>query len=505
MNKRASSISDGIIISTEPVDRNDSRYHDSFLEVSRIISEQASFGNFPKPDDLANLATYKIVPEMKEIASGLGISGIDIEKNPMLIEDLALYALENHLDIYDKFLDAYPYSDAVVNSLMGGITDSQKETETRISPKIHGKPGIGYKIAALGALALLGASLGAGCMADEKKLDTDKDGISDWEEKNTYKTDPKNPDTDNDGIGDSLEIKTYHTDPLKSDTDNDGIDDNHEIKTYLTDPLRSDTDGDGFTDGFEVKVAKLDPKTKNDRYVLISSRNYKTDSDRAAVQVPDMYDFLTKEGKIPKENIIYLQKPSYTQFKNAVDEIARKADSNDIVFIELHGETIAKVDQFGRISDQRYMFSDKNVLPSQVGSLLDNIHAKSTVVCVELCEGGYYLDAMKDPGRIVITGSDSTQVSPNAQVGLFLTEAMGNDVCSSCKGKYYSSLNENPDRDGNGYVSVKEAYDMVKKKMANIKMTENGLRSNNALFSDPSGIAGSTYLIEYKLPSGYNV
>lgn len=504
MKKRASSISDGIIITTEPVDRNDPRYQDSYLEISRIMELYNSSEKYPLTDDVVNLAAYSMVPGMKEIASELGISGADIEKNPMLIEDLAIYALEKNPEVYDKFLDAYQYPDAVMNSLMGGITDKQKTTERRINPS-PGKPGIGYKIAALGTLALLGASLGAGCMADEKKLDSDRDGISDWEEKNTYKTDPKNPDTDNDGVGDSLEINTYHTDPLKADTDNDGIDDSHEIKTYLTDPLKSDTDNDGFTDGFEVKIAKLDPKTKNDRYDLMSSRNYKSDSERAALQVPDMYDFLVKDGKIPKENIIYLQKPSYSQFKNAVSEIAKKADSNDIVFIELHGETLTTRNQFGTEISHKYMFSDKNVVPSEIGSLLDNIHAKSTMVCVELCEGGYYLDEMKDSGRIVITGSDKTQVSPNAQVGLFFTEAMGNEVCSSCKGKYYSSLGENPDKDGNSYVSVKEAYDIVKKKMANIKIAENGNRPNNALFSDPSGIAGSTYLMEYKLPSGYKV
>ena len=43
----------------------------------------------------------------------------------------------------------------------------------------------------------------------KKKLlqDTDKDGLSDYEEKNIYHTDPLNPDTDNDGMKDGEEVR----------------------------------------------------------------------------------------------------------------------------------------------------------------------------------------------------------------------------------------------------------------------------------------------------------
>ena len=484
--KRASSLSDGIILETGPVDRNDPMYHDAFLEVAGIISEQAMTGKYPGADDLANLSAFRATPGMRALAAELGISSLDIANDPMLIEDIAAYALDVHPDIYDRFLDAYTYSDAVVGSLMGGITDEQKTRQIRLNPKVHGKRGLGYKIASAGALMLFGLAIGSGCIADEKKMDSDKDGISDYDEKNTYHTDPKNEDTDNDGLGDYQEIFQHKTNPLEKDTDKDG-----------------------FTDGFEVNIAKLDPLVMNDRYVIISSRNYDHEQTSdgkyyaAALQVPDMYKFLTEEGKIPKENIIYLQKPTYTEFKNAVDEIAKKADDNDIVFIELHGETMTTIDYLGREINHEYIFSDKEVSPSQIGSLLDKIHAKSTTVCVELCKAGYFLDEMNDPGRIVITGSDKTQVSPNADAGMYFFEAMGHDVGNNFYDHHL--LNTNPDKDGNGYVSIKEACDIVKNKMAQIKIYENGNLPNNALFSDPSGIAGSTYLLEYKLPEGYAV
>jgi hypothetical protein len=393
--------------------------------------------------------------------------------------------------------------------------DFEKLSESLNTYSIKNGNPLGYKMAAGGALAMfgvvLGASMTAGCI-DEKKTDSDKDGIMDWDEKNTYKTDPKNPDTDNDGLSDGLEINQYHTNPLKADSDNDGLNDNQELNQYHTDPLKADTDSDGFSDGFEVNVAKLDPNVANDRYVLISSRN--TDHEKgsgglyysAALQVPDMYEFLTDQtsgAKIPKENVIYLQKPSYSQFKNAIDEISRKADGDDLVFIELHGETRTLMNQFGTELAHDYLFSDKYVSPYEIGNLLDKIHAKSTVVCVELCRAGYFLDEMKDNGRIVITGSDKTQASPNADVGMYFFEAMGHNVGKNYYDHY--TLNENPDKDGNGYVSVKEAFDIVKNKMSKIKLSENSFRPNTALFSDPSGIAGSTYLMEFKLPTGYKV
>lgn len=41
----------------------------------------------------------------------------------------------------------------------------------------------------------------------DKKIDRDKDGLSDWQEINFYKTDPADADTDKDGFSDFTEIK----------------------------------------------------------------------------------------------------------------------------------------------------------------------------------------------------------------------------------------------------------------------------------------------------------
>ena len=60
-------------------------------------------------------------------------------------------------------------------------------------------------------------------------------------------------DTDGDGLTDYDEINIYHTNPKSIDTDNDGLTDYEEVKIYHTDPNNPDTDGDGYKDGQEVK------------------------------------------------------------------------------------------------------------------------------------------------------------------------------------------------------------------------------------------------------------
>jgi len=136
--------------------------------------------------------------------------------------------------------------------------------------------------------------LGIGNFTVQKAMDSDKDGLTDWDEVNIYKTNPEKPDSDDDKLtdweeifltrtdplkpqsfktgvldsdadsdGDGIpnidEIRKYGTDPRSADSDGDGLTDYAEIFTYGTDPLNPDTDGDGVRDGDEIKLG-LDPK-----------------------------------------------------------------------------------------------------------------------------------------------------------------------------------------------------------------------------------------------------
>lgn len=91
------------------------------------------------------------------------------------------------------------------------------------------------------------------------KTDTDGDKLSDYDEIMKYKTDPNKYDTDGDGLSDYEEVITYKTNSLKVDTDGDGINDYDEVKTHKTDPLKVDTDGDGLNDGDEILKYKTNP------------------------------------------------------------------------------------------------------------------------------------------------------------------------------------------------------------------------------------------------------
>ena len=83
-------------------------------------------------------------------------------------------------------------------------------------------------------------------------VDTDGDGIIDDVEQ-LLRTSIDNIDTDSDGLSDYDEVYVYNTNPLNIDTDNDELSDYKEVITYHTDPLNSDTDGDGYFDGTEVQ------------------------------------------------------------------------------------------------------------------------------------------------------------------------------------------------------------------------------------------------------------
>jgi uncharacterized repeat protein (TIGR01451 family) len=79
--------------------------------------------------------------------------------------------------------------------------------------------------------------------------DTDQDGLSNSLEA-TLGTKPDDPDTDKDGLTDGEEYNKYKTNPLLQDSDGDGLTDGDEVKRG-TNPLNRDTDGDGIPDNID--------------------------------------------------------------------------------------------------------------------------------------------------------------------------------------------------------------------------------------------------------------
>lgn len=82
--------------------------------------------------------------------------------------------------------------------------------------------------------------------------DEDSDGLPNGEE-NRIGTDVNNADTDEDGLTDYDEVNTYNTDPLEADTDGDGLEDGYEVAAGLN-PLEKRSDGK--TDDKKVKFER---------------------------------------------------------------------------------------------------------------------------------------------------------------------------------------------------------------------------------------------------------
>ena len=100
--------------------------------------------------------------------------------------------------------------------------------------------------------------LGGSCQASSLS-DKDGDAVPDYDEINSYYTDPNNSDTDGDGYSDWTELNNgfspHNPERVKledCDTDSDGLSDRMELN-FHTNLIKMDTDGDGYGDGDEIK------------------------------------------------------------------------------------------------------------------------------------------------------------------------------------------------------------------------------------------------------------
>ena len=101
-------------------------------------------------------------------------------------------------------------------------------------------------------VALIGVAIAMGIVLF-LVIDFDGDGLSNFAELQNG-TSMFNSDTDGDGLGDYQEMNTYGTNPLLSDTDDDGLSDGAEVNVYKTNPMITDTDNDNLNDGVEAHL-----------------------------------------------------------------------------------------------------------------------------------------------------------------------------------------------------------------------------------------------------------
>jgi outer membrane protein OmpA-like peptidoglycan-associated protein len=148
-----------------------------------------------------------------------------------------------------------------------------------------------------GILWRWGAGVQPDIVAVDGPLDSDGEGLYDWEEQDLG-TDPYNADTDSDGLTDYEEVRVYGTDPLNPDSDYDQLTDGDEIHKYTTNPLDADTDDGGVSDGHEVLDDGTDPREGHGADDLLFFELYiQFDYDKSVIR-PEFYRDLDIIGKV---------------------------------------------------------------------------------------------------------------------------------------------------------------------------------------------------------------
>jgi len=103
-------------------------------------------------------------------------------------------------------------------------------------------------------------------------------------------------------------------------------------------PPLVDSDGDGFSDEFEINIAHTDPNIPNDRYVIVFEYWEEGLDNNGADRA---WHFFREVAGIPAKNIIVLRgkEAVYSSFQKAIEEVAAKADENDIVCLSINAHS----------------------------------------------------------------------------------------------------------------------------------------------------------------------
>lgn len=177
--------------------------------------------------------------------------------------------------------------------------------------------------------------------------DLDLDGLTNKQEKE-YKTSAILSDTDMDGLDDYYEIFTSKTDPAKKDSDGDGLSDYDEIELVL-DPLKADSKGDGVKDGQRVLTydhasenLKLSVTGTGNIASTLAEVNSNTKISSKTGLIDNLYTFYT-EGKIT-EAIVTI---TYTD-----EELEKYEINEDNLSIYYYNEKKAKYEKVETIIDR---------------------------------------------------------------------------------------------------------------------------------------------------------
>ena len=264
-----------------------------------------------------------------------------------------------------------------------------------------------------------------------------------------------------------------------------------------------DSDEDGFSDWFEENIAGYDPAVPNDRYFVYCDYQPEAE-DTLNTQFNLIWQILVEKNKVPSQNVLRLTNGEATRsnLQKAIEEIAVKADGNDIVFVSLAGHGWP---------EGIYCCCDGAIFYSELDTWLDEIKAKVVIIRVFACQSVWASEILKDGScpRIVITGTFS-------MYGLHSKETAKKYpwLPTNCDGEpalgYHDVLFGFANQVGNrdGYVSVGEFIDALRE---DVEMRWHNEEWMNLLNEYPSdcpwwdgardeyGISHNIYLIEHPI------
>jgi hypothetical protein len=234
----------------------------------------------------------------------------------------------------------------------------------------------------------------------------------------------------------------------------------------------TDIDKDGFKNLFEQKTSDTPYNVKNDRYVLLL-----TLAGREFKPTDEMHK-IVKDMKIPENNIYSLNLNDNTpgNFESAVNDIAKRSDKNDTVFINIGGHGI---------KDAFTFYNGKTVGYDWIDKLLDKIESKMIFITVDSCKSGSAIKYLEGENRIVLTTNNEEETNGPKLFNEFL--------------KAISS--SSADRNENNHVSVGEAAEYVKEKntIVDLKEPTNPLKNQTPQLSDRNNIGANIYLADIEV------
>lgn len=272
---------------------------------------------------------------------------------------------------------------------------------------------------------------------EDSDEDLDYDGLTNKQEKE-YGTNPQVYDTDLDGLDDYYEIFTSKTDPNKKDSDDDGLNDYDEIQLKL-DPLNADSKGDGTKDGqreltynYESDKLKLSITGTGNIASTVTEVNPNTKIGSKKGLTNNLYTLYT-DGEIKEATLII----PYTN-----EELTKYELKEDNLSIYYYNEKESKYEKMDSVVDKstktvtaklhhfsNYVLGDSNVVKetssNQVLFVLDNSWSLYTNEQYEQYTGKEYkdeedLDGFDAKGvRFTLTGELATNLSAkNFKIGL---------------------------------------------------------------------------------------